>query len=77
MVALTPPGGTVLSAVGFGSPSGGDEAGGLGSSVMSVDGAQTSGVEVREKNVNFYQLEQTVSTSVQKGYCLKQHLQTA
>ncbi len=29
--------------------------------------AQTSGVEVREKNVNFYQLEQTVSTREVKG----------
>ena len=28
---------------------------------------QTSGLEVREKNVNFYQLEQTVSTREGKG----------
>jgi len=36
-----------------------------------VSTAQTSGVEVREKNVNFYQLEQTVSTREAKGWCLK------
>jgi len=39
VVAFTPPRGTVLSAVGLGAASGGDEAGGLVSSGIGVDGA--------------------------------------
>ena len=47
---------TGVSAVGFGSPSGGGVEGDLGSSGMARN-AQTSGSEGYGENVNFYQLE--------------------
>jgi Bacterial PH domain len=52
-------------AAGFGWPSGGGEAGGLVSSGIAAS-AQTSGSEARGENVHFYQLEDTVSTSLAK-----------
>src|SRR5271154_3614523 len=48
-------------ATGFGAPSGGGEAGDFGSSGIPVN-AQTSGFQCSGENVNFYQLEDTVST---------------
>ena len=61
--AFTPSGTEGLSAVGFASPSGEGEAGGLVSSGM-YENAQTSGSEAYGENVNFYQLE---SVSVNEG----------
>lgn len=55
--------GGVGAADGFGSPSGTDDAGDLVSSDILVE-AQTSGAACVRKNVNFYQLEDTVSTPV-------------
>src|SRR5580700_8354668 len=49
------------AAAGFGSPSGGGEAGDLDSSGIARN-AQTSGLKASGENVNFYQLEDTVST---------------
>jgi len=49
-------------AAGFGSPSGGDE-GDLISSGIARN-AQTSGSKAHGENVNFYQLEDSVSTSL-------------
>jgi len=63
LVGFTPPATAGLSAVGFGSPSGGGEEGDLISSGMAAN-AQTSGFQRYEENVNFYQLEHTVSTSL-------------
>jgi hypothetical protein len=61
VVAFTPPGTAGFSAVGFGSPSGGVEEGDLASSDIAAN-ARTSGAEGSGENVNFYQLEDTVST---------------
>jgi hypothetical protein len=53
----------VLSADGFGSPSGGVAEGDLISSGITAN-AQTSGGQGFGENVNFYQLEDTLSTEV-------------
>jgi hypothetical protein len=62
-VAFTPPGTAGLSTDGFGSPSGGVVEGVLISSGITAS-AQTSGVQGFGENVNFYQLGDTVSTSL-------------
>ena len=49
------------SAVGFGSPSGGGDSGDFGSSDIAVN-EQGFSFEDYGENVNFYQLEETVST---------------
>ena len=61
-MAFTPPGTADLSADAFGSPSGGGEEGDFVSSGITAK-AQTSGSERYGENVNFYQLEDTVSTT--------------
>ena len=61
-VAFTPPGTAGWSADGLGSPSGGGGAGDLVSSDIAAN-AQTSGSQGNGENVNFYQLEDAVSTS--------------
>jgi len=55
-------------AAGFGSPSGAGGAGDLISSGITAN-AQTSGFHGYEENVNFYQLDDTVSTSLAKRPC--------
>jgi hypothetical protein len=60
-VALTPPGVAGWSAVGFGSLPGGGEGGDFGSSGMVLRD-WTLRASRRQKNVNFYQLDDTVST---------------
>jgi len=66
-VAFTPPGTDGLSAVGFGSPSGGGEEGDLASSDIAAN-ARTSGAKASGENVNFYQLEDTLSTLCAEKY---------
>jgi len=61
VVAFTPLVTDGFSAVGFGSPSGGGEEGDLVSSDIAAN-ARTSGAKASGENVNFYQLEDTVST---------------
>jgi hypothetical protein len=63
VVAFTPPATAGSAADGFGSPSGDDDEGVLVSSGITAN-AQTYGYEGEKKNVNFYQLEDTVSTSL-------------
>lgn len=62
-VAFTPPGTGDLSADGFGSPSGVGREGDLVSSGMLRDVKPTTQRDFGE-NVNFYQLESTLSTSL-------------
>jgi hypothetical protein len=64
-VAFTPPGMAGFSGVGFGSPSGGGEEGDLISSGITAQ-AQTSGQQGYGENVNFYQLEDAVSTTAHR-----------
>jgi len=64
-VAFTTPGTAGLSGNGFTSPSGDGEEGDLGSSGIAAS-AQTSGAEACDENVNFYQLEDALSTSLVK-----------
>ena len=65
-VAFTPPATAGCSADGFASPSGVGEVGDLGSSGIARN-AQTSGSGDEEENVNFYQLEDSVSTSMARS----------
>jgi len=59
-------GAVAAGAAGLGSPSGGGEAGDLGSSGIARN-AQISGSEAHGENVNFYQLEDSVSTSLRRA----------
>ena len=66
--ACTPPGMAGLSAVGFASPSGKGDEGGLVSSGMSCRRRPTATSRLRE-NVHFYQLERKVSIAVAMCVC--------
>src|SRR5580658_3196075 len=67
-------GAAAAGADGFASPSGGGEEGDLVSSGIARN-AQTSGLKACGENVNFYQLEDTVSTRLarksQNASCLR------